>query len=120
MRQALTWIVPAALAAAAWLAWLGWDESGTYAAWQVVGSAVSLVVVVALATLVFRDPGQVALAATAGYAIACAGTATTDDGSGLSDIGLALLVIGVGAASFAVAFGTREVRARQQGDRPYP
>ncbi|AWB93324.1 hypothetical protein [Aeromicrobium chenweiae] len=123
MREATTWIVTAALSAAAWLAWCGWDDeyqvdartgetSGPFEAWQIVGSGVTLVVVVVLATLAFRNAGQVALAATAGYAIAWATTEMPDDESGLSGVGLVMIVIGVGAASFALAFGTRAVRAR--------
>lgn len=118
MRQALTWIITAALSAAAWLAWMGWDDSGTYEVWQVIGSAVTLILVVVLATVAFRDPGQVALAATAGYAIAWASTEMADDESGLSGVGLVMIVIGVGAASFALAFGAREVQSRLGRDRP--
>jgi hypothetical protein len=129
VKGALTWIVTAALTAAAWLAWMGWDDeyqvdprtgdaSGPYETWQVIGSAVSFAVVVVIATIVFRDAAQVALAATAGYAIAWASTEMAGDESGLAGVGLVMIVIGVGAASFALAFGTRAVRARRDHDRP--
>ncbi|MCD9198856.1 hypothetical protein [Aeromicrobium wangtongii] len=130
MRSALTWLVTAALCAVAWLAWMGWDDeyqvdartgeaSGPYEAWQVIGSAVMLAVVVVVATIVFRDAVQVALAATAGYAIAWASTEMPDDDSGLSGVGLVMIVVGVGAASLVLALGTRAVRSRLERGRPH-
>jgi hypothetical protein len=118
MRAALTWIATAAFSAATWFAWMGWDGSGgsdpgngSYHWWQIAGSGLSLAVVVVLATLTFRDRPQVALAATAGYTIAWSTAELPDDG-GLS-VGLVLLVLGVGATSFALAYATEALRSQR-------
>jgi hypothetical protein len=100
---------------------MGWDHeyqvdangvpSGPYEAWQVVGSALTMLVAMITAALMLERRVAI-LAPTIGYAAAWAVTEMPDDESGTSGVGLVMVAIGV---SFAAAVVTAIVgRARER------
>ncbi|MFD7033943.1 hypothetical protein ACFWAR_38545 [Streptomyces sp. NPDC059917] len=104
-------LVTAALASGVWAAWLGWDQhrdvhpdgttTGPYAAWQVVGLVVTLLL--PAYAIVARYGGAVyVLGTTAGLGVA-AGYDWSDDSSGLFVIGVGLVVAGSLAATALVS-----------------
>lgn len=111
------------LAVASWWAWMGWDSeyqvdpstgvaSGPYEAWQVVGSALCVVVLVAVATLALGRRTAV-LATTLGYTLGWCVTSLPDDESGLAVVGEIMVLVGVGLGTTVVALvvdGLRRTR----------
>lgn len=103
----------ALLAAACWWAWFAWDRtvtvdpatgttSGPYSAWQVVGCAVCLIAVTAVAAT--RLPLRVVVAVvppafTAAWSLTAAGA----DPSGLWAVGAVLVLLGTLAGTALVA-----------------
>jgi len=111
------------LAWASWWAWMGWDtaytldpvtgnESGPYEAWQVVGSALCVGVLVVVATLTWGRRTAV-VATTVGYTAGWTITAVRGDESGLAGVGAVLVLVGVGAASTLLAWLTERLSARR-------
>jgi len=111
------------LAAAAWAGWLGWDHeyqidpvsqiaSGPYESWQVVGAALSLVVLLIGALVAGVRPllagGAVALGFTAAWTV---DAARTDD-TGLYGAGAILLLLGLTVGCAAVSAVTLAVLRR--------
>ncbi|WP_019145614.1 hypothetical protein [Aeromicrobium massiliense] len=102
------------LAWASWWGWMGWDteyqldpatgnESGPYETWQVVGSALCVVLLVAVATLV-RGRRTAIVATTLGYTLGWCVTSLPEDESGLALVGAFMVLVGVGAGSAVVAW----------------
>ena len=114
----------AAASVAAYWGWLGWDteyqvdpvthvESGPYEAWQVIGCVLTLVVVAAVAALVF-PPWLVATAMTVGFTGAWAVRAATSDESGLWIIGGIAVFVGTALGSTVVSVLVRAVRGARR------
>ena len=108
------------LAWASWWAWMGWDseyrldpatgaETGPYEAWQVVGSAVCVVALVVVATLVWGRRTAV-LATTLGYTVGWCATSLPQDESGLAAVGAVMVLVGVGLGATVVALLTERLR----------
>ena len=117
MKVALTAVI---LTMAAWLGWLGWDQqrnpdgSGPYEAWQVVGLALTLVVVAAACSRRSADLAQsmlvvllMAAALTVPAAISWA-TEETPDAS-FWPLGASFLFAGTTLGLWVVAALTRAV-----------
>ncbi|MGQ5261208.1 hypothetical protein ACTWLT_10670 [Micromonospora sp. ZYX-F-536] len=105
-----------------WLLWLGWDTeytvdpetgstSGPYAAWQVIGCVLSLVL---LATLAVRrlSPWLVAPVMTVAFTVAWSWRATSTDDSGTWAVGAVLVLVGMAAGSVAVSLAVRGLGRR--------
>ncbi|GEA87838.1 hypothetical protein Q760_09400 [Cellulomonas cellasea DSM 20118] len=118
-------VLVAVLAAACWFAWLAWDTtyqvdpatgaaSGPYEAWQVLGCALSLAVVVVLGTVALGARATVVVT-TLAFAVAWSVTASTDE-TGLWMVGALLVLVGVAVGSTAVAAVTAAV-LRRRGTR---
>lgn len=116
-------LLVALAAALCWLAWLGWDHSyqvdpltgatsGPYQAWQVVGCALSLLVLQVAALLTGLRSLPVGAALTAGFAVPWTVQAATTDDTGLYAVGAVLLVFGLAAASALVSVVTLRLRRR--------
>lgn len=110
-------VLVGALAWLSWWAWMGWDteividpatgnETGPYEAWQVVGSALCVVMLVVVATLVWGAL-VAAMATTVGYTGGWLITAFTEDDQGLALVGGVFVFIGLAAASTLIAALTR-------------
>ncbi|MEU3059831.1 hypothetical protein AB0P12_20625 [Streptomyces subrutilus] len=103
---------------AAWAAWLGWDqhrdvhpdgsETGPYAAWQVVGLVLTLLVA-AYAAVSLCNRTVCVLGITAGLT-AAAFWDWSDDSSGLYALGATMVALGSLLATTAVAFVITAVR----------
>jgi len=108
MRSVAVLVLVAAASVLAWYGWMGWDHeyqtdaqgvpSGPYQAWQVIGSALTVVATLVVAVLALRGPIRLAvpLVATLAYAVAWSASAN-DDTTGLWMVGLGFLVIGAGS-----------------------
>ncbi|PWR09815.1 hypothetical protein DKT68_11095 [Micromonospora acroterricola] len=105
-----------------WLLWLGWDTeytvdpetgstSGPYAAWQVIGCVLSLVLLAALAVRRL-SPWLVAPVMTVAFTAAWAWRAASSDDSGLWAVGAVLVLIGMAIGTTAVSLGARQVGRR--------
>lgn len=123
----LSFLVPAGAALALWAVWLGWDQrrdvhpdgstSGPYAAWQVAGLVLTLLVPVYWAASRGHTTGAV-VGTTLGLT-AAAYWDWSDDAGGLFVIGVGLVMMGSlagTAAASAVIVSTR--RAGAQGPTP--
>ncbi|WZH53144.1 MAG: hypothetical protein PIR53_03910 [Nocardioides alkalitolerans] len=103
----------AVLSAAAWFGWMGWDDeyqvdpvtdvaSGPYEAWQVVGCAVTLLVVGVVAARWWR-PFAAAIVLSVAFTVAWSVTSAAEDDTGLWGVGAVLVLVGTSAASLLVA-----------------
>ncbi|MDC0770000.1 hypothetical protein [Streptomyces sp. HD] len=100
--QLVSILVLAGLSMAGWAAWLGWDQqydvhpdgstTGPYAAWQVIGLVVTLLVPVYWAASRRYDVGAV-LGTTVGLTVA-AYYDWSDDVTGMFGIGVAMIMMG--------------------------
>lgn len=98
IRTVVGWSLTAAAGFGAWWVWMGWDGDDFYMTWQVIGSAVTVVVVV-LAAWWWLPRAVTISAVTIGYAVGWGASSMPGDESGLSGVGLIMVVIGVCAAS---------------------
>lgn len=125
MSQPVGGAVVVVLAATLWFAWLGWDRqyqtdpetgisSGPYAAWQVIGCAVCLLVVLVGAVVTGIRPLLAGAALTAGFTAVWTVDAASQDETGLFMVGALLLFVGLASASAAVAFTTLVLSRRWQ------
>lgn len=100
-----------------WWAWMGWDttkdldvatgnETGPYEAWQVIGSALCVVALVAVASVLW-GPIVATVATTVGYTGGWMITAFSQDDQGLALVGGLLVLVGVAIGSAVVAVLTR-------------
>jgi len=130
MRQGLTNAVPrllppllpAGAAPALWAAWLGWDQqrdvhadgttTGPYAAWQVVGLVLTLLVPVCWAAFRRHVVGAV-LGTTAGLTVA-ASCDWSDDAGGLYMVGVGMVMMGTLAATTVVSAVIASARRDEQ------
>jgi len=112
--QLLGVLAVALLSASAWLAWLGWDhqyqvdpatgvESGPYEAWQVIGCALSLLVLFVGALLAGVRPWLAGAALTLAFTAAWTAQAAPDDESGMYGVGMIMLLVGLSVATVVVA-----------------
>jgi hypothetical protein len=114
-------VLVAAASAVSWFAWMGWDRgyqldratgkwSGPYEAWQVLGCAASLLVllVAALSAGVRPLPASAALtlAFTAAWTVQAAGS----DETGLYTVGMLMLLVGLAVATTVVSAVTLLLR----------
>ncbi len=117
-------IAVAVLAALSWFGWMGWDHeyttdpvtgatSGPYAAWQVIGCALSLLAVFAGAVAVGIRPVFVSVAITVTFTAAWTVTAAAD-GSGLYVIGAVLLFVGLAVATLLASLVATAIRHRRR------
>ena len=100
------------LAAATWFAWLGWDttydidadgnQTGPYEAWQVIGAAVTMLVLTVLGALRLGTL-PTALGGGIGFTLGFIVTAATTDDSGLWLVGAVIMAFGVFLAVYAGA-----------------
>ncbi|MFD8024406.1 hypothetical protein ACFV6G_28810 [Streptomyces lavendulae] len=117
----------AAAAIAAWAAWLGWDqhrdvhpdgsETGPYAAWQVIGLALTVL------ALTYRaasrgHPTAAVLGTTTGLT-AAAYYDWSDDTSGLYMIGVTLLALTTLTTTTALTLATSKARTTPP-ENPHP
>ncbi len=129
LRNVAALLGSALAAVVAYVAWLGWNaektvqpgstsETGPYEAWQVVGLALTWVVVVAVATWVANSWVAVA-GGTAGLVGAWVADITTHPtaDAGLWPIGAVLIVLGAGFVGALVALITVAVRSRVRKTR---
>jgi hypothetical protein len=112
MRTLAVLLLVAAASVLSWYGWMGWDHeyqtdaqgvpSGQYQAWQVVGSALTVVAAVVLAVRALRGNARLAVPAVAalGYGVAWSASAN-DDTTGLWVVGFGFLVVGA-ASSLAL------------------
>ncbi|KUN80378.1 hypothetical protein AQJ66_26975 [Streptomyces bungoensis] len=124
VSHVLSFLVPAGAALALWAAWLGWDQqrdvhpdgstSGPYAAWQVVGLVLTLLVSVYWAASRRHVTGAV-LGTTLGLT-AAAYWDWSDDAGGLFVVGVGLVMMG-SLAGTAVASA---VIVSAKGPGPHP
>lgn len=124
MNRILALLFVAVGMAVAWFAWLAWDdtgqvdssgnETGPYEAWQVIASAITVLVVVLLASR-FAEAWFVAPVAGIAYAASWGFTLIPEDDTGLAFVGLIMVLVGVTMVTFLVAFaGTAIWRAIEQ------
>ena len=125
MRTLAVLVLVAAASVLAWFGWMGWDHeyqtdaqglpSGPYQAWQVIGSALTVVATVAAAVRALHGPARLAVPVVAAlaYAVAWSGT-VNDDGTGWV-VGLGFLVISAGSALALVTAAVIALRDRSRG-----
>ena len=112
MRGLISLAMVALISAGSWFAWLAWDttyyldpktgyEAGPYEAWQAIGSGITVIVTVIIAVR-FAAPARVAAAAAIGYAIAWSSTEMPGDESGMSGVGMVMILIGVGVGTLLI------------------
>lgn len=112
--QVVGTLVVAALSALSWVAWLGWDDqyqvdpetgvsSGPYEAWQVIGCALTLLVLFAGALLLRVHALPAAVALTVAFTAAWTAQAASTDETGLYMVGAVLLVFGLAVGTALVA-----------------
>jgi hypothetical protein len=118
----------AALSVGAWYGWLGWDStyqidrttqvaSGPYEAWQVIGCALSLLVVFVAALLAGVRPLVASAALTLAFTAAWTATAAAADETGLYGVGMILLLIGLTISTTVVSFVVLGLRRLWTGRR---
>ena len=116
----LSVLVLALLSASSWWAWLAWDNSyykdpstgqyaGPYMPWQVIGCVVSLIVIAALAYTRLR-PLVVGATMTLAFTTAYALTVAPSDESGLSGVGVLMVLIGLAFATSVAGLVVGSVR----------
>lgn len=121
--QVIGFLTVAALSVLLWWGWLGWDTqyqvdaatneaSGPYQAWQVIGCALSLLILLVSAVLAGLRPLFASAALTLAFTTAWTAQAATTDDTGLYIVGALLLFVGLAAASLLVSFVTARVRRR--------
>lgn len=121
-RQVIGAFVVAILTDLVWLGWMGWDtrydidpvtqqQSGPYEAWQVIGSAISLLVVLVGALLLRVRPVVASVAMTVTFTASWVSAAVTRDDSGLHLVGALLLLLGLAAATTIVSVITLAIRS---------
>jgi len=119
----------AVLAALSWFGWMGWDSqyqvdpitnvaSGPYEAWQVVGCALSLLVLLVGAQLAGVRPVPASAALTLGFTAAWTATVAPTDETGLYGVGMILLLIGLTAGTTVISFVVQGLRRLRSGRRP--
>lgn len=120
-RDLIAGLLVAAASAGAWLAWMGWDDeyqvdaagnaSGPYEVWQVVGCALTLIVLAVLAAWLWR-PWAVVVIAPIAFTLAWSVTAARSDDSGLWAVGAIMVLVGtvVGAIVCAIPGLVRQGR----------
>jgi len=107
-------IAVAVLAALTWFAWMGWDTtyqvdpvtqvaSGPYEAWQVIGCALSLLVLLVGALLAGVRPIPASAALTLAFTAAWTATAAPNDETGLYGVGMILVLVGLTAGTTVVS-----------------
>lgn len=116
-------LVPALAAPVLWAAWLGWDQqydvhpdgstTGPYAAWQVAGLVLTLLIPLYWAASRQSIAGPVA-GITAGLTVASAYD-WSDDASGLFVIGVGMIMVGSLVTTTAVSL---VIAAVTRGGRP--
>jgi hypothetical protein len=118
----------AAVSAGAWYGWLGWDStyqidpttqvaSGPYEAWQVIGCALSLLVVFVGALLAGVRPLVASAALTLAFTAAWTATAAPRDETGLYGVGMILLLVGLTMATAVVSLVVLGLRRLWTGRR---
>lgn len=116
-------IAIAALSALSWFAWMGWDQeyqldprtgvySGPFEAWQVIGCALSLLVLLVGALWVGVEPLWGSAALTLGFTTVWTVQAAARDDTGLFGVGMVMLLLGLGMASALVSSLTRRWHGR--------
>jgi hypothetical protein len=119
--QALGVLAVAVLSALSWLAWMGWDDqyqvdpatgvaSGPYEAWQVIGCALSLLVVFVGALLAGVRPWMACAALTLAFTAAWTAQAAPDDETGMFGVGVIMLLVGLSVATIVVSAVTVGLR----------
>ncbi|WP_433305080.1 hypothetical protein ACQP2F_17105 [Actinoplanes sp. CA-030573] len=104
----------AALSAGSWWAWMGWDHvyridprtdavSGPYEAWQVVGCAVTLLVVLVAALLLGVRWFVASPVMTVAFTAAWTSTAAAADDTGMYGVGAIALLFGLTAGTTVVS-----------------
>ncbi|GIE87985.1 hypothetical protein [Actinoplanes regularis] len=117
-------ITVAVLAALSWFGWMGWDNeyttdpvtgatSGPYAAWQVIGCALTLLTVFAGAVTVGVRPVFVSLAITLAFTAAWTLTASGDDSTGLYLVGTVLVFGGLAVATLLASVVATAIQHRR-------
>jgi len=121
-------IVVAALSALSWFGWMGWDheyqvdpstgaQSGPYEAWQVVGCALSLLVLLVGALLAGVRPLLASASLTLAFTIAWTVQAARSDETGLFGVGTTMLLVGLSAATALVSVVVLLLRGRRVSRR---
>ncbi|MBD0327881.1 MAG: hypothetical protein ICV68_15720 [Pyrinomonadaceae bacterium] len=116
-------VIVAAGSALSWLAWLGWDHqyqldpvtgvwSGPYEAWQVMGCALSLVVLFVGALLAGVRPLPASAALTLAFTAAWTAEAAPGDDTGMYGVGMFILLVGLGIGTTVVSVVTLGLRDR--------
>jgi hypothetical protein len=111
----------AALSALSWYAWLAWDSeyqvdpvtqvsSGPYEAWQVVGCALSLLVLFVGALLAGVRPVPASAALTLAFTAVWTATAASRDETGLYGVGMVMLLVGLTVATTVVSVAVLGLR----------
>jgi hypothetical protein len=109
--------------ALSWLAWMGWDQqyqvdpatgvsSGPYEAWQVIGCALSLLVLFVGALSAGVRPLPASAALTLAFTVAWTVQAAAADDTGLYAVGAIMLLLGLGVATTVVSAVTLAIRKR--------
>ncbi|MEV1332160.1 hypothetical protein AB0J20_21605 [Micromonospora costi] len=120
-------LLVAVLSAASWYAWLGWDDryrvdpvtgsvSGPYEVWQVLGAALTLLVVFVGALLAGVRPLPGGAVLTVAFTAAFALTSARRDDSGLWVIGAGLLLAGLAAGTAVVSVLVRALHRARPAD----
>ncbi|NHA69131.1 hypothetical protein [Phycicoccus flavus] len=124
LRVPVTALLLAVASGLAWYAWLGWDHeyqvdpvtgvaSGPYEAWQVVGCAVTLLVLAGLAAFLVAWWLPLAVVPVGFTAVWSADAAPTDP-TGLWLVGAVLLAAGLTVGSLVVGLAALVVRLRRE------
>ena len=119
----------ATCAALSWFAWMGWDTRyqidpitqvarGPYEAWQVIGCALSLVVLFVGALLVGVRPFRASIALTVAFTAAWTMTAAPADETGMYGVGMIMLLVGLAAATTVTSFVVLGIRHLWAARRP--
>lgn len=112
----------AVLSAGTWFAWLGWDttydidadgnQTGPYEAWQVIGAAVTLLVLTVLGALRLGTL-PTALGVGIGFTAGWVATSAATDDSGLWVIGAVLVAFGVFLGAYGAAAAVEALTKRR-------
>jgi hypothetical protein len=111
-----------------WWAWLGWDHqyqqdavtgvwSGPYEAWQVVGCALSLLVLFVGALLAGVRPVPASAALTLAFTATWTAEAAPQDETGMYGVGMLMLLVGLSVGTILVSVATLGLRERWQARR---